>query len=79
MLDCLSHRIIKIGLLSHEKEKVIFLFVQQQNSNPLLKIDWLRIVLDEGHMIRNPNAQQTKAICQLKAQRKWILTGIVLF
>ncbi|OPL32648.1 helicase-like factor transcription, partial [Mytilus galloprovincialis] len=35
----------------------------------------LRIVLDEGHAIRNPNAQQTKAICALKAERKWILTG----
>lgn len=39
------------------------------------KVDWLRLVLDEGHAIRNPNTQQTKAICSLKAERKWILTG----
>lgn len=45
------------------------------NNNPLQKVEWLRIVLDEGHAIRNPNAQQTKAICALKAERKWILTG----
>ncbi|XP_071164923.1 helicase-like transcription factor [Mytilus edulis] len=44
-------------------------------NNPLQKVEWLRIVLDEGHAIRNPNAQQTKAICALKAERKWILTG----
>ncbi|OWF44406.1 Helicase-like transcription factor [Mizuhopecten yessoensis] len=46
-----------------------------KGKSTLLKVDWLRIVLDEGHAIRNPNAQQTKAICQLKAERKWILTG----
>ncbi|XP_069104006.1 helicase-like transcription factor [Argopecten irradians] len=46
-----------------------------KGKNILVKVDWLRLVLDEGHNIRNPNAQQTKAICQLKAERKWILTG----
>ncbi|XP_033759478.1 helicase-like transcription factor [Pecten maximus] len=46
-----------------------------KGKNILVKVDWLRVVLDEGHAIRNPNAQQTKAICQLKAERKWILTG----
>ncbi|XP_068810906.1 helicase-like transcription factor isoform X8 [Struthio camelus] len=43
--------------------------------SPLHKIKWLRIVLDEGHTIRNPNAQQTKAVLSLEAHRRWILTG----
>ncbi|XP_045179859.2 helicase-like transcription factor isoform X2 [Mercenaria mercenaria] len=43
--------------------------------NPLKKVKWLRIVLDEGHAIKNPSAQQTKAILELDAQRKWVLTG----
>ncbi len=38
-------------------------------------MDWLRVVLDEGHTIRNPNALQTKAVLELKAERKWVLTG----
>ncbi|XP_067653851.1 helicase-like transcription factor isoform X2 [Haliotis asinina] len=42
---------------------------------PLHKVDWLRVVLDEGHVIRNPKAQQTKAVMELKAQRRWVLTG----
>lgn len=48
-----------------------------QNKSPLHGISWLRIVLDEGHIIRNPNAQMSKAVLGLKAQRRWILSGIV--
>lgn len=46
-----------------------------QNDQALQKVKWLRVVLDEGHAIRNPNAQQTKAIYSLQAERKWVLTG----
>ncbi|XP_044079838.1 helicase-like transcription factor isoform X2 [Siniperca chuatsi] len=45
------------------------------NKSPLHGINWLRVVLDEGHVIRNPNAQMSKAVLDLKAQRRWILTG----
>lgn len=47
-----------------------------QNKSPLHGISWLRVVLDEGHIIRNPNAQMSKAVLDLKAQRRWILSGI---
>ncbi|KAG8431459.1 hypothetical protein GDO86_018655, partial [Hymenochirus boettgeri] len=43
--------------------------------SPLHKMKWLRVVLDEGHTIRNPNTRQTKAVLGLEAQRRWILTG----
>jgi hypothetical protein len=33
------------------------------------------VILDEGHAIRNPNAQQTKAVLDLEAERRWVLTG----
>ncbi|XP_048240661.1 helicase-like transcription factor isoform X5 [Haliotis rufescens] len=42
---------------------------------PVFTLNWLRIVLDEGHIIRNPRALQTKAVLALKAQRKWVLSG----
>ncbi|XP_073530747.1 helicase-like transcription factor [Phyllobates terribilis] len=45
------------------------------HDSPLHKIKWLRVVLDEGHTIRNPNAQQTKAVHSLEAVRRWVLTG----
>ncbi|XP_036421333.1 helicase-like transcription factor isoform X2 [Colossoma macropomum] len=38
-------------------------------------VRWLRVVLDEGHVIRNPNAQQSKAVLELNAERRWILSG----
>ncbi|XP_049452443.1 helicase-like transcription factor isoform X1 [Epinephelus fuscoguttatus] len=45
------------------------------NKSPLHGINWLRVVLDEGHIVRNPNAQMSKAVLELKAQRRWILSG----
>ncbi|KAF7657474.1 hypothetical protein LDENG_00026470 [Lucifuga dentata] len=45
------------------------------NKSPLHRISWLRVVLDEGHVIRNPNAQMSKAVLELRAQRRWILSG----
>ncbi|XP_061598880.1 helicase-like transcription factor [Cololabis saira] len=45
------------------------------NKSPLHGINWLRVVLDEGHVVRNPNAQMSKAVLELKAQRRWILSG----
>ncbi|XP_056152063.1 helicase-like transcription factor [Lampris incognitus] len=45
------------------------------NKSPLHGVNWMRVVLDEGHVIRNPNAQMSKAVLDLKAQRHWILSG----
>ncbi|KAH8654000.1 SNF2 family N-terminal domain-containing protein [Tricladium varicosporioides] len=42
---------------------------------PLEAINWFRIVLDEAHMIREQNTQQSKAICRLQASRRWAVTG----
>ncbi|XP_048732232.2 helicase-like transcription factor isoform X3 [Ostrea edulis] len=46
-----------------------------KGDSALQKVKWLRVILDEGHAIRNPSAQQTKAIYALQAERKWVLTG----
>lgn len=43
--------------------------------SPLHEVSWLRVVLDEGHVIRNPSAQQSKAVLALNTQRRWILSG----
>uniref|UniRef100_A0A383WDF9 Uncharacterized protein n=1 Tax=Tetradesmus obliquus TaxID=3088 RepID=A0A383WDF9_TETOB len=39
---------------------------------------WLRVVLDEAHTIRNADTQQAKACRALKAQRRWAVTGTPL-
>lgn len=38
-------------------------------------ITWRRVILDEGHNIRNPKAKKTMAIGYLQAQSRWSLTG----
>ncbi|KAI9824431.1 MAG: hypothetical protein M1832_001966 [Thelocarpon impressellum] len=43
--------------------------------SPLEQTNWFRIVLDEGHMIREQSTRQSKAICSLSAQRRWAVTG----
>ncbi|KAF6264805.1 SNF2 family N-terminal domain-containing protein [Scenedesmus sp. NREL 46B-D3] len=44
----------------------------------LLGQQWLRVVLDEAHTIRNSETQQAKACRALKAQRRWAVTGTPL-
>lgn len=36
---------------------------------------WFRIILDEGHTIRNRNTTTAKSIFNLKSDHKWVLTG----
>ncbi|SCV71870.1 BQ2448_4564 [Microbotryum intermedium] len=41
----------------------------------LHQIKWRRVVLDEGHVIKNPKAKMTIACTTLIAERRWVLTG----
>ncbi|KAI1631190.1 P-loop containing nucleoside triphosphate hydrolase protein [Biscogniauxia mediterranea] len=41
----------------------------------LFKIEFNRIILDEGHGIKNRSAKTSKACRALKGSRKWILSG----
>ena len=45
------------------------------HSGPLLRAKWLRVVLDEGHFIKNHNSQTAKACYELDITRKWIISG----
>ncbi|KAF4449940.1 hypothetical protein F53441_6859 [Fusarium austroafricanum] len=39
------------------------------------KIKWRRVVLDEGHTIRNPKTKVAEAACEINAESRWVLTG----
>lgn len=41
----------------------------------LFRIRWDRIVLDEAHMIRNHSTAISKGCCDLRAEKRWGLTG----
>ncbi|OAX42534.1 hypothetical protein K503DRAFT_847742 [Rhizopogon vinicolor AM-OR11-026] len=41
----------------------------------LFGVKWKRVILDEGHTVRNPKTKMAKAVCKLTAQRRWVLSG----
>jgi SWI/SNF-related matrix-associated actin-dependent regulator of chromatin subfamily A3 len=41
----------------------------------LFSLKWRRVVLDEGHTIRNPRSKGSSAACALLAESRWTLTG----
>ncbi|KAK6380459.1 hypothetical protein LTS17_005649 [Exophiala oligosperma] len=41
----------------------------------LFSITWRRLVLDEGHQIRNPKTKMALAASKLDARSRWVLTG----
>ncbi|KAK9456783.1 SNF2 family N-terminal domain-containing protein [Dipodascopsis uninucleata] len=51
---------------------------EYNNNGPLFKLDWWRIILDEGHTIKNKNSQSSIATRSLHARQRWILTGTPL-
>eukprot|EP00037_Helgoeca_nana_P012911 m.118376 g.118376 ORF g.118376 m.118376 type:complete len:823 (-) comp21723_c0_seq1:569-3037(-) len=38
-------------------------------------IKWYRVVLDEGHLIRNGKTKMSNACCELDATSRWVVTG----
>ena len=40
-----------------------------------MSVTWRRIILDEAHQIRNRNTKASKAVCELHAGRRWLLSG----
>ncbi|KAI0093185.1 SNF2 family N-terminal domain-containing protein [Irpex rosettiformis] len=48
---------------------------RKTSDRALYEVKWKRIILDEGHTIRNPKTKMAKACYGLTAQRRWVLTG----
>ncbi|ORZ37173.1 SNF2 family N-terminal domain-domain-containing protein [Catenaria anguillulae PL171] len=44
----------------------------------MFEVDWHRIILDEGHRIRNDSTKSSKHCMDLRARYRWILTGTPL-
>jgi SWI/SNF-related matrix-associated actin-dependent regulator of chromatin subfamily A3 len=48
---------------------------QKKVFNPVTMINWRRIILDEGHIIRNSKSVTAQACDKLIAKSRWVLTG----
>lgn len=44
-------------------------------STGLYSVKWRRIILDEGHTIRNPQSKGAAAVTAVMARSRWVLTG----
>jgi SNF2 family DNA or RNA helicase len=40
---------------------------------------WDRIVLDEGHEVRNPKSKMCRRLCDLKSNVRWVVSGTPIF
>lgn len=49
--------------------------IQIPAAKGLFSVTWRRLVLDEGHQIRNPKAKMSLAASKLEAKSRWVLTG----
>ncbi|XP_053407442.1 transcription termination factor 2-like isoform X2 [Mercenaria mercenaria] len=47
----------------------------RRNMPNVMRIAWERIILDEGHNIKNHKSLQSRAVCRLRAGFRWALTG----
>lgn len=48
---------------------------RKKTNSILMNIPWKRVILDEGHQIRNPSTKAAIAVSALTAERRWVLTG----
>ncbi|TKA73745.1 hypothetical protein B0A55_05458 [Friedmanniomyces simplex] len=47
----------------------------QLRCSGLYSVDWRRVILDEGHAVRNPASKGAAAVTGLLARSRWVLTG----
>lgn len=74
-LSQLSHlALYDLVLTTYETVSAEFKGPRSANSI-LFQAHWHRVILDEAHEIRDPRTQSAKALCALKAGRRWAVTG----
>jgi SNF2 family DNA or RNA helicase len=44
----------------------------------LLDQNWLRVILDEAHAIKNQSTVVSKAACAVKSRYRWVVTGTII-
>lgn len=50
-------------------------YIRSLRQGALFRVVWKRIIIDEGHVIRNHKTKKAQALCELEAKHRWCLTG----
>ncbi|KAG9003678.1 hypothetical protein FRB93_010899 [Tulasnella sp. JGI-2019a] len=48
---------------------------KKKTDGGVMSIKWKRVILDEGHNVRNVKTRTAQAVCALEAERRWVVTG----
>ncbi|KAJ4419918.1 hypothetical protein N0V85_000805 [Neurospora sp. IMI 360204] len=70
-----QHResLLRQGLATAEVSKRM-----EEREGELFKLTWFRVILDEGHAIKNHNTLTAKACLALQGEHKWVLSATPL-
>ncbi|KAK0595789.1 hypothetical protein LWI29_009980 [Acer saccharum] len=55
------------------------LTMDSRSLNHVMNTEWRRVILDVAHAIKNPNSKQSRVVTELKAKRRWVVTGFTSF
>ncbi|VDB84343.1 unnamed protein product [Peniophora sp. CBMAI 1063] len=70
--ECVPVVVTSYGVLASEHAKVGKTGIK---ASPLYRTEWLRVVLDEAHHTKSRTSKASKAVCALRARRRWAVTG----
>ncbi|NBX48781.1 DEAD/DEAH box helicase [bacterium] len=73
------NRIERVGNLTHFEGVVIAPYSVMCEPSLLHDIHWNRLILDEGHEVRNPKTKIHMSLKAVHADIKWIVTGTPVF
>lgn len=71
---------IKTGLEKGQEKFPISEFdartqMQFIKKSPLLRVHFRRIVLDEGHVIKDVKSNNAAVVCRIRADMRWVVTA----
>jgi SNF2 family DNA or RNA helicase len=73
------NRVERVGDLTNFEGVVLAPYSVMSSQSLLHDFKWDRLILDEGHEVRNPKTRSHKSLAALDAGIKWIVTGTPVF
>jgi len=67
--------ITSYGVVLSEFTQILKANGDKSNHNGIFSLKFWRVILDEGHTIKNRQAKTAKACYQIAAEHRWVLTG----